>query len=536
MSESFNLLTLSASYDSHPRSWICISGTGVRTTVSQLEKRIRNESGLSREALAKKISNKFGVSLNVIKNILRGVVQYYPIPVINEMAAFCDDKESVLSHIESKIETLKVNSSSSLPVRAARLVDKTLSQIVGAFMADGSLSYRVVIASKNPSEIEDAKRELRKRGIDTTTQFSKPRSEYYLSLFPNYSNFETANEIIGLLRPRYSIQTSMVIELTDYHKDNVEAFNGWIHSLFGVSPARMERKKNAWRTTFSNKILARYLIRFFGIKSGYKTDIAFEPDAIREADLDVRRAFAKGAIMFDGSATMAGTISYLTKSRKLFNSLADILGKDGLRFCARERHGMFIISTTRKNDPEKLLQFFERGTDKWLRLKEVYGPSHDKSGYSARYAPQPGCKITMAGIKQTMKETGCCDFAFLLTKFGGNHAGMSSYINILKNNGVVRVSKEPNSFNPQAISPATAVYLHAPFHELLFSRLAETFGEYQEAARYLGVHKATISAWKVRKNRVPIRMLAKMCAAANIEASETRKNVQETDRMVIEAI
>ncbi len=72
---------------------------------------------------------------------------------------------------------------------------------------------------------------------------------------------------------------------------------------------------------------------------------------------------------------------------------------------------------------------------------------------------------------------------------------------------IIQYSKKIN----ENVSDSTTVLLNKRFHKFLFENLENEFAKDGEFAKFLEVHKATLSAWKVRKNRIPYIFL-KICA------------------------
>ncbi|PJE69428.1 MAG: hypothetical protein COU98_02150, partial [Candidatus Staskawiczbacteria bacterium CG10_big_fil_rev_8_21_14_0_10_38_10] len=135
-------------------------------------------------------------------------------------------------------------------------------------MADGSLSIQIVIAAPNLKDLEKVRSKLTKLRIRYSIGTAPSRKQYYISIQANKNNCDLLNETI----PHFHLltQTHYSIELSDEYKDNVEAFIKWVKEEFGIVPNSFKKKRNAWRVAFSNKILIRYLMLFFGATPSYK--------------------------------------------------------------------------------------------------------------------------------------------------------------------------------------------------------------------------------------------------------------------------
>ena len=55
-------------------------------------------------------------------------------------------------------------------------------------------------------------------------------------------------------------------------------------------------------------------------------------------------------------------------------------------------------------------------------------------------------------------------------------------------------------------------------------------------AEFLVIQKGTLSAWRVRKNRIPFYMLKKMCESLELDLGKALTKVAKTDREIVEII
>jgi len=533
MSKYFNLLLLHRLTDIHPRSWVCLGGNKINELVYDLEQAILNEKNITRESLSHVIADKLSCHFVVIKRLLQGKTKFYPIPVLLELANLTKDGKRILNEIRRNMEYLKVNSASSKPIKAPKRLSVDLCKIIGAFMADGSLSNQVIVSSKSNEQLNFIQAKLRKRKIKYSIGYSKSRKEFYISMMTNYQNFQKIEELICYFKEKkFNIQTHYNIELTDEHKDSVEAFISWIKNMFNISPNNFYKKDNAWRCIFSNKILARYLISYFNIRPGSKVDIAFEPGIIKNSNIKFRHAFALGVLTFDGSSTIAGNISFEAKSKNLFNSISNILTKSNVKFGTRVTKETYGITTYKNNDSLKLNELFEKNTVKWLRFKESY-TEVEESDFESRYKKFAQNKITFSALIRILNQVKTCDVNFLTKCFSCNHSSIVHYLNVLKNNGKIRISSNLTNFNFEFVSPTTTIYLKTEFHNKIFNLIKERFIEYQKFGMYVDIDHSTISAWKVRKNRIPLPIVKKTCDILGIDSSEINRNIEETDRKII---
>ena len=524
MSTKFNILSLNNIYwDKHPRSWICISGKKVKYIISKIEKEIKEERTTNREQISRLIAKRLNCNYVSIKRLLQGNIKFYPIPIVLKLCHLSNNEKAYKSHLEESIEYLKVNSASSKPVKAVKKLSKDLAKIMGAFCADGSLSVQFVISSKNETELDKL------NGFGDIKK-SHPRKEYYVSISLNRDNY---HKLAGFSKgnKKFQTQAHYSIELTDEYQSNVEAFNKWIFGLFELKPTSFNKKEIAWRTIFSNKILARYLINFFGFLPGYKTDIVSEPKIIKDSAFQIRKEFAKGAIMFDGCVTKRKTICFSTISPNLAKSIKDILEKDGLKIGSfsnnRKEYSVYTFANERI---EKLLEYFEKGTKKEELLRWLT----DKSFASKQITYEKDFKNTL-NVYKLLKEVKVADANTIKKKLNCKFITARSHLIILKNRGKIRLSNKPQRIS-KFVSDKTTLLLEKEFHNKIFNKLFERFMTYANASKFLEINKATLSAWKVRRNRIPLYLLNNICNILSISQEELYNNVEETDREIAEII
>ena len=538
MSRKFNLLLLHQPEDIHSRTWICLKKPELKTIVENLEKNILEDQGWCREELSREIAYRLYCSHTVIKWILQGKREFYPIPIIFGLLKFSKNRREFLKEIKKNTEYLKVNSASAKPVRAVHKLSENSAKILGAFMADGSLSIQVVIATPYSKNLEEIKKRLTKLRIRYSTGNAPSRNQYYISIQANGNNFKLLNKVIHSFCPL--TQTHYGIQLIDEYKDNVEAFTGWIKEEFNITPNRFEKRENAWQVSFSNKILARYLMQFFEVKPGPKAYSAFEPKIIEKSNLKIRKAFARGVLMFDGCVTKEGKISFSTVSRTLFTSIKQIWGKDNVKFgqSISERMGSynprsytsFTLLTTVENQKEKLLKYFEPGTQKWKLLNWLSGDLNCLPVLKTKSS------LSIRKILKILQRIKICDTYFLKNYFGSrSYTNIRCHLKILKNQGKIKLSNHPSSIS-KYISKNTTLLLKNKVHKLLFKKIREKFKRDQNCAKFLEIHKATFSAWRTRKNRIPLHILERIYRVLNLNFNKISKNVEKTDREIAEII
>ena len=538
MNRNFNLLLLHTAEDIHPRAWICFKGPKLKIIFRHLERDVLKNQGWSREKLSKEVAVRLNCAHTTIKRRLQEKREFYPIPVILELLKFSKQKKKFLREIKQNIEYLKVNSASAKPIKAIYKLNRNLAKILGAFMADGSLSIQVVIANPRLKGLKQAKQKLTKLKIHYSMGNSPSRSQHYISVQVNKNNFELLKQIIP--SSRLLTQTHYNIELSDEYKDNVEAFIAWIKEEFGINPNRFEKRKNAWRISFSNKILTRYLITFFDVKPGPKAYSAFEPEIIKRSKLKIRKEFAKGVLMFDGCVSKQSKILFSTVSQSLYVSIKEIWEKDNLKFGAstvqrknnynpRKREKNFLLFTTAKNRKEKILEYFEPNSQKWKLINWLSGDLTHTPVFKATSF------LSLKKVLKILQKIKRCDAAFLENYFNCSHWTIRTHLKILRAQNKIKLSNQPSCIN-NYVSKNTGAFLENKFHKLLFKKAREKFKKYKNFANFIGIHEATISAWKLKKNKIPIYIIKEMCKILEVDFNKVLKNIAKTDREIAEII
>jgi hypothetical protein len=537
MSKKFNLWLLNQPQDKHPRSWLCFGGKKLRKILMELKTEILKNQRWSKNRLDKEIANQLGCSISTIGMTLRTNRKFYPVTIMKALLKFNDNRLKFLKEITKNIEYLKINSASASPLRPIDKLNKNLAKILGAFMADGSLSVQIVIAASDLQSLKEVQSTLTNLKIRYSTGSSPSRNQHYVSIQANKENYHLLNKILQTFH--MLTQTHYNIELCDEYKDNVMVFTKWIKDEFGIEPNRFVKYRNAWRVTFSNKVLARYLMLFFEVKPSYKSYYVFEPRVIKSSNLNIRKAFAKGVLMFDGCITGKGKIAFSTVSLNLFTSIKQIWDKDNIKFgqSINERRSsynpknsyiLFNLSTTSDNKKRKLLKYFEPRTQKWKLLNWLSG--------DLTYVPilKVNRSLSLDKVSKVLKKVKACDANFLKNHFKCAHGTIRAYLKVLNNQKKIKLSNKPKQLS-EYIDESGTVLLKNKAHQALFNKIKESFGKYKNCASFLGTHKTAFSAWKVRKNRMPIFVLKKLCEVFDFNFIKfSENNIEKIDREVAE--
>ncbi|MDP2930655.1 MAG: helix-turn-helix transcriptional regulator [bacterium] len=536
MSKRFNLLLLQQPWDIHPRTWICVRGKIIKNTFRELTEEVLATRQWNKRKLNIELARHLKCSPSTIGMTLWTKRRFYPIPIILELAKYSKHKEIFLKKFRDNIEYLKVNSASARPVKAIYRINENLAKILGAFMADGSLSIQVVIASPVLADLDIIQNELNRFRINYSLGYVPSRRQHYLSIQASRNNFKRLNKIVTLSKALS--QKHYALELSDEYKDSVMAFIKWIKDEFEINPNNFRKYRNAWRVSFSNKILARYLIVFFNAWPGLKSYYAFEPKIIRTSSLKIRTCFARGVLMFDGCVRIDKKITLTSKSKTLIHSVATIWTKDNIKFGTTKSKRIsgyangtneYTVFTTTGNKKQRLLKYFEPGTQKWKLLKWLSGDSdalpfiRTKDGLSFKV------------LIKLLRKIKTCDAMFLKEYFGCSHSTIRTYLKVLRDQKKIRLSNHPKLINDYINENAT-ILLEERVHRLVFKRIRRRFKYDKNFAKFLGLHKATISAWRRKKTRIPFKTLKRMCKTLDINRERILRNITKTDREIVEII
>ena len=144
--------------------------------------------------------------------------------------------------------------------------------------------------------------------------------------------------------------------------------------------------------------------------------------------------------------------------------------------------------------------------------------------------------VSTIKILELLKEVKKCDTEFLKDYFKASHTTIRTYLKILSKQNQILLNSHPNGLSSSSVDASTCVFLKDNFHNFLFGRIKEKFKKFNEAANFLTTHKATISAWKLKKNRIPLATLKEMCSILEIDYQGALVSVENTDREIAQII
>ena len=221
---------------------------------------------------------------------------------------------------------------------------------------------------------------LKERIIDSfeyficKTNHTKQSTKAIKEINENLSKIIGAHMADGYLQ-RYNNKNNYQIKISDGRKYLILKCAEWINKTFSIHPIiTFSKKDHTWNCYFSHKVIARYFENIFMINVGKKFDIAKEPEIIKNSDFNIRKAFAKGVLMFDGGVKATGMVSLTSMSKQLIDDIEEILRFDGIEVNKRyntKKKSWLIESKSGRNKEylKKLLDYFEVGTWKYKRLQ-----------------------------------------------------------------------------------------------------------------------------------------------------------------------
>lgn len=268
---------------------------------------------------------------------------------------------------------------------------------------------------------------------------------------------------------------------------------------------------------------------FFEVSPGTKTYTTHEPQIIKESNLKIRKSFAKGVLMFDGCVSKNRGVLLSVKSRPLHQSIKDIWKKDKINFGKTiSKRKEYILFTTQKNEKIKLLSYFEKNTQKWKLLNWLSG------NLSETPIIKSGFRVSIFAMEKKIKEIKKCDIDFLAKYFKCSNHTIKTYIEILERQNKIKISNNPKEIN-ENISSKTKVLLNEKAHELIFEK-KEKFKKDKQVVELLKINKSRFSAWKKRKNKIPVHILKELCKILEIDFNKISKNIEKTNKKIIEVI
>tara|TARA_Y100000310_G_C20689133_1_gene821033 strand:+ start:65 stop:1351 length:1287 start_codon:yes stop_codon:yes gene_type:complete len=259
------------------------------------------------------------------------------------------------------------------------------------------------------------------------------------------------------------------IAITDGHKSNIIALINWFKE-FQYNPKLIRISDRQYGIKFSSRVISRYLLKYFNFPSGCKQYTVKEPEIIKNAPMELRKAFALGALTFESGVGINKQVALCVSSKAFRDSIVEILDAFGFNYNSMEKQSgnywRFWTNTINKEEASKWMELFEKNTEKWFKLKDIIdGYSRQVSSFeeavqilNSIYPRQSSSKIILNEVLSAFKElrrTHRYKLAkYLIQKnnlesYGGKWAhSLKYYLDILKSANII--SMEKKRFGPKA--------------------------------------------------------------------------------------
>jgi len=372
-------------YDTRSRGWIRFGGTRLIKEAQNIFTEVSNSYGSMRQ-ISILLSRDLKISYHTIYKYLMEIKndKWYskknciPLPILKSLinTMSLKNQEKRKWKIINATEFLVTGAPRSKPVKAVHFLTHELAKIAGAHAADGTL----VMAE------------------------SGSNSHMY----------------------RWVVTDGNIYSLSSLQK--------WVKSSFGIN---IKIKKSPYDNSFlfivDNKVITRYLNRFFGFKFGDKTKVATIPKIINKSSFKFKRNFALGVLTFDGSIDLDGNLRLNIKSNKLLSSVADIMQKDGLKITfpkTTKKRGWTLKCKISENGRD-VLNYFDKDSVNW---RKAYGFLYgfNKNEAIQLFKRTPISKITLRKFIETQKRLNTSNKRMLAKNLGVNIRTIRKYTNLCK--------------------------------------------------------------------------------------------------------
>jgi hypothetical protein len=242
-----------------------------------------------------------------------------------------------------------------------------------------------------------------------------------------------------------------IIQLVDSDKTAVIAFQKWIENIFGRKyTVNKDYTSNSWRIDINNKIIGRYLVDVIGLPTNKKSDTVRSPKVIMRSTSDIQKAFCVGALTFDGGIDISGNIEFLTRSKQFYLDIVRILKRlniDAYYKKTSDKNGFWRFHLCRSSpEYKKWLQLFEKGTEKWEKIKEnVNGfkkiPTSENEvleTFSRVFPSKNRSFVNISDFFNCLKKAGNCNIEELTKKLNIDKTTTNKYRKVLKDCNIIR--------------------------------------------------------------------------------------------------
>jgi len=375
------------------RSWILATGKTLRNKINFLQSKLLQT--MSKDELINLLAKKVGVKLKINLNSLSVKEWLMQIKELRKKKGIGRHRlEKITS--TSGIDWSKIERGEHLPSckklrKIVKVVDlkievpcdkndfclRSIDTIAKSFNSD----WIPLIVIKGLLEIFKEKFEMRESRFNLLKRDILNSIEWLKTLHNNSKPIkavkkvdENLAKILGAFAADGNFNRPDMLRWEDEYEEQLKVLAKWFKHSFGIKlkirPSK--RKRNSFITQITNKIIGRYFEVFFDFHPEDKRYTVNEPMLIKIQPLKIRKAFAAGALMFDGSVNLDGTVSFSSTSKKFRDSILEILLKDGIKVSiSKQPHSKFSGSdkwsfiSSQKLDKSQLIKlsfYFEENT------------------------------------------------------------------------------------------------------------------------------------------------------------------------------
>jgi len=279
--------------------------------------------------------------------------------------------------------------------------------------------------------------------------------------------------------------TKNFLRITDGYKISLIKFNNWIEKIFGVKYIiKKVKNSNEWGISFHSGIIVSYMNKILEFPLGSKVYTVSEPKIIKNSELNLKKAFALGALTFEGGISIRNQVELCVASKGFRDSISEILNCLNINHVKMENKSQdywrLWSGNLSKEKAEKWSGLFEEETEKWYLLKNIVDGYRGKANSFEEaleildrvYPPKSASKVCirdiLLAIKEFNKSTRYELVDYLCKKkninsFGGRWAhSLSPYISVLKNTNIIYTSKEKFGKKKSFGSIIREVYTYNP--------------------------------------------------------------------------
>lgn len=241
-------------------------------------------------------------------------------------------------------------------------------------------NYIPLYILKELEELSNIKFQQHVKDLEYGTGATKRKTKAVQSLSEEFAAIIGAFIADGHLKERITLwnkrkATHYELVFREEYKTNMLALAKWLNKIFEIN-IKPKKEENHYSIYISNKIIFRYFTNIFGFKSGRKTETVEIPEIFYKSSDKIKKAVAKGILMFDGSVSRkTGYVELYSKSRNLIIGISKLMKElnvnPGYISLNPDKYHRYRIIIRKKEELNKSLEFFEPETEKHIRLRKI---------------------------------------------------------------------------------------------------------------------------------------------------------------------